>query len=66
MTGRRMPKALQHPFNCNTWRDADGVSAMPEENCSMMTGIVITAEVEILAASVFCTLSICRRGRSAE
>jgi hypothetical protein len=53
---RRMPKVLQHPFNCNTWRDADRVSAMPEENCSMMTGIVITAKVEIPAASVLCTL----------
>jgi hypothetical protein len=37
-------------------RDVDYVSDMPEEKCSMMTGIVITAEVEISAASVFCTL----------
>jgi len=47
-----MPKVLQHPFNCNTWRDADHVSAMPEENCSMMAYIVITAEVEIPAAGI--------------
>jgi len=56
MTGRRMPKVLQHLFNCNMWRDVDHVSAMPKEECSMMTGIVITAELEITAASVFCTL----------
>lgn len=49
-------QVLQHLFNCNTWREADSVNAMSEENCSMMTGIVITAEVEIPAASVFCTL----------
>jgi hypothetical protein len=35
-------------------RDVD-CYAMPEEKCNMMTGTVITAEVEIPAASVFCT-----------
>ena len=56
MMGRRMPKVLQHPFNCNMWRHVDKVSAMPKEECSMVTGIVITADLEITAASVFCTL----------
>jgi hypothetical protein len=39
---------------------------MPEENCSMIIGIMITAEVEIPAASGFCTLSTQRRGTSSE
>lgn len=51
-----MPKVFQHLVNCNMWRDVDQVSAMPKEECSMVTGIVITAKLEMTAASVFCTL----------